>query len=178
MVGNSLCKQKDSARRISDVFPVQKIRRAESFFLSLTQYFLKTMYPSTTILNDDEDSFELMYPEQDAAAVCVSSMLLPEVDWFVTGCDFQCADTADLPTQLVKAPLDEDSMELMYPEHDAAEVCEISLLLPYVDWLRFSVCRGCCGPSNAVGKCTAGAAAPASSKGECSYIVSLVKTSI
>jgi hypothetical protein len=49
--------------------------------LSLTQYFLKTMYPSTTILNDDEDSFELMYPEQDAAAVCVSSMLLPEVDW-------------------------------------------------------------------------------------------------
>jgi len=41
--------QKDSARRI--------------FFLVLNSYFLKTMYPSTTYTQDDEDSFELMYPE-------------------------------------------------------------------------------------------------------------------
>jgi hypothetical protein len=84
----------------------------------------------------------------------------------------------DLPTQLVKAWLKEDSMELMYPEHDAAEVCVNLLLLPIVDWLQFSVCRDCCGSSNAVRKGTAGAAALASPKGECSYIVFLVKTSI
>lgn len=73
---------------------------------------------------------------------------------------------------------DEDSMELMYPKQDATVVCVNLMLLLNVDWLQFSVCRGCCRPSNAVSKGMAGATALASPKGEGSYIFSLVKTSI
>jgi hypothetical protein len=86
MVGNSLHKQK----RFSMLNLLHQKNLGDSahqFFLlvdtisSLTQYFLQTMDPSTTILSNNEDSLELMYPKQDATAVCVSLMLLPDVDW-------------------------------------------------------------------------------------------------
>ena len=45
------------------------------------------MHPATTPLSADEDSMELMYLEQDVAAIGVNQMPLPCVDWISVGRD-------------------------------------------------------------------------------------------